>query len=191
MPLPTIAGVHRVALEWTGPSGQSAANVLHVEAAGLTASDVATAIDGDVTQQMWMHTASSFQVTRMVVTPLDGHSASFVFPTSGLKWTGDGGASDFSPAVAAIVSLRSAERGARARGRLYLPGVVEGLTTAGVLNANVATAQTAWNAFLAALAADSCALVVASYTHAEAFTVTSVVYESVVATQRRRQSRLR
>ncbi len=60
-----------------------------------------------------------------------------------------------------------------------------------LIPANVAAAQTAWNNYQTALAAASIYISVASYVHASATYPVTLVVESAVATQKRRQQRNR
>lgn len=204
--LPVIANTYRCAINWTHGSGQKASNVMHFRAPTLDAVGVANAIDSNVTTNMWNNVLAAATVTSLYVTKLDGVAASYIKTTSGAKWSGTAGASDWAPNVASIVSFRTAKRGQRNRGRIYLPFQAETNTTAGVLPAGVAANQTAWNTFLTAMATATCSLVVASYGRSEyiknhqlvtavwtpeANDVTSIVVETTLGTQRRRQSRLR
>jgi hypothetical protein len=77
---------------------------------------------------------------------------------------------------------------------VFRPFTAEETASDGFLdNANVLLLQTAWENFIASLAADafSDTLVVASYKLAEKTPVVAVSAERALATQRRRQSRLR
>ena len=189
--LPVIPDVYRVAMNWTGPGGQNAVNVIHVAKVASTPAAVAAAVDAAAVATMWSAQSSGATVTSLNVTPLDGSSASFILATTGAKWTGSN-VGDFSPATANIVSLRTALRGRSHRGRVYLPFCTEGQISNGSLVAGVpANVQTGWNSFQTTLSAGATILVVASYLHATAQAVTSLLAETVLATQRRRQSRLR
>lgn len=75
-----------------------------------------------------------------------------------------------------------------------MPFVRETLQVNGLLDATtVGTATTRWTSLIAAMSALSPAydMVVASYKLAQAYLITSVQCQQVMATQRRRQSRLR
>lgn len=190
MPLPIIADTYRLALNWTGPSGSHAVNVMHLRKAATTAAAIAATMDANVTTNMWSNVTASALVTSLQVTPLDGTSATYILATSGAKWTGPAGAGDFVPAAAAIVSLRSVLRGRSNRGRLYLPFQAELNMSNGVLS-SVALAQTAWNNWLTAMVAAGAQPVIASYLHGTQHDIASINLELILGTQRRRQSRLR
>lgn len=189
-PLPTISNVYRVALNWQGAGGQTAINVIHVRRAATTASAVATAVDTNVQANMWAQVANSAGVIRLDVTPLDGTSASFPLTVSGAKWTGTAGAFDHVPQVAEVVTLKTALRGRRVRGRFYTPFIAESAVSNGGI-VGFATAQGAWTTFISNMSAAGFPLVVASYVAQSAQDVTAAIVQSVAGTQRRRQSRLR
>lgn len=191
MPLPIITNIYRVALNWTGPGGQHAVNVMHFSRAGSNAAAVASAIDASVTSAMWTDVQNGWSVTSLEVTPLDGSSATYTLAVTGAKWTGTT-AGDFTPGAAALVSLRTNLRGRSHRGRIYRPGIAEASQTNGQLTTgSVATTQTAWNTFLTTVTTAGATPVVASYLHQTADAVTSYLCELVLGTQRRRQTRLR
>jgi len=192
MPLPIIADTFRCAMEWSDLGTLNAVNVIHVKAPGKTATQVGTEIDAKVTAAMWHTVAGSVAVDRLVVTPLDGSSAQFVLNTGRpAKWQGAAGSQSI-PAVSSIIKLGTALRGRSKRGRIFLPFVPESLCLTGRLpSADVATSTAAWVAFANALVADAYALVVASYKLAASEQVINLACEPVLATQRRRQQRLR
>lgn len=192
MALPVITDTYRVFFKWShAASGQSAGNVMHFRKTASNAGAVGALIDGNVTANMWNPTSSGASVTELHITPLDGSTATFIQTASGAKWTG-GTTGDFIPGAAALVSLRTVRRGRSYRGRVYLPFVGESNQTNGALIAGSVTAvSTAWATFLNAMIAATCPLVVASYRLASATDVASTVAETLLGTQRRRQSRLR
>lgn len=190
MPLPIIADTFRVAFNWSA-SGQHAANVMHFRDASANAEAVAAHIDAVVTQAMWSTATSSSSVTSLEVTPLDGSSVTFLYPVSGLKWSGNASAGDWIPMAAGMVSLRTARRGRSYRGRVYLPFTAESGVTNGAVNFSLTGWQTAWTNFIANITGSDTHLVVASYTNATAEDVVSAIVETELGTQRRRQSRLR
>jgi hypothetical protein len=189
-PLPVITNVYRVAMVWTGPGGQRATNVIHIRKASSNASAVATAVDANVTANMWQQVVNSASVTRLDVTPLDGSGATASLAVSGAKWTGTAGAVDAIPAFAEVVTLRTSLRGRSYRGRVYIPFIGESAQANGSMT-GTAAAQTAWTNFIVAMAAAAQSVVVASYLHATAQDVTSAIIQTIGGTQRRRQSRLR
>jgi hypothetical protein len=206
IPLPVIPHTFRVALKWSQlATGQTAVNVIHLSNLTGTAaqSDVFEALDDAVTAAMWDACSANAAVSQVDVTPLDGTSATQTFTTGNpARWVGTE-AGDFVPATAALVKLQTGIRGRQNRGRIFLPFIVESAQVNGALTSGeVATMQPAWTAFLASLAADSTApgpwaLVVASYDrkHAGAGAhenpAVAATVEAVLATQRRRQGRLR
>jgi hypothetical protein len=160
-----------------------------------TATEVFTCLDAHVTAAMWSSVGGGASVSDVAITPLDGVSPTVDFPTgSPAKWTGPGGGQT-SPAVATLVKLTTDLRGRSHRGRVYLPFQSEAAEADGALNpATQTAAQAAWSTFLTAIAADATTpmtLVVASYKLSSARNVQSVAVEGMLATQRRRQSRLR
>lgn len=196
-PLPVIANVHRCALEWGLGSSQHAANVIHVHTtAGVaTTAQVYACLNRNVTAAMWSSVGGSASVTDVNITPLDGVSPTTDFPTgSPAKWTGPGGGQT-TPAVATLVKLTTDLRGRSHRGRVYLPFQSEAAEADGALNpATQTAAQAAWTTFLVDIASDATTpmtLVVASYLLGSARNVQTVTVEGMLATQRRRQGRLR
>lgn len=210
--LPVIAGVYRCAIRWRyGAGGPTAINVLHVLHLAGSAAAAFAALDANVVSALWAGMSSTSVADQVAVTPLDGTSATVNFTPSGAKWTGNVVASEYTPSLALVVSLRTAKRGAQYRGRIYLPFQTELGWVDGVANGSLATNQSAWNTFQTAMGVSNYPLHVASYgfsqhkvpgtggaysvvpvtwtPHAEP--VTSINVESVGGTQRRRQSRLR
>jgi len=189
--LPVIADTYRVALNWTD-SGQSAVNVMHILRSGTTASAIASSVDANVTAAMWGTVVNGAAVNHLVVTPLDGASASFTLNTTGAKWTGSGGVADPCVQCAVMIKCTTALRGRSNRGRLYLPFTSETISGGGVIAAGTqTTVQNAWNAFLTAMIAAGSQPVVASYLHATQHPIAAYTVELAMGTQRRRQSRLR
>jgi hypothetical protein len=211
-PLPVIDGIHRVAFQWRiGAGGQTAVNVMHFHGASVDPGGLRTAIDTNVTATMWTGIVSTAAVYQLTITPLDGASATQLFSVSGTKWAGTITGSDFVPQAAAIVSLRTALRGRRNRGRIYLPFYSEQNIQNGTVFGTLTAVQAAWDAFRAAMKTASWPLHIASYGHSLHRTrspgggyvltpvtwppvsneVISSSYELNLGTQRRRQSRLR
>ena len=189
VPLPVITNVYRCALNWTNSTNAMVAtNVIHVQKAAVTASDVATELDTDATNTMWELQTTDQQVTQIVVTKLDGSSASFPYtPATPANWTGHGGAGDFVPQVAAIVKCITGKRGRSYRGRIFLPWIAEAQMGDGGLNGTSrATCTAAWREFLADMQGNGFVPVVASYKLATAEPILDMAVEGFVATQRRR-----
>jgi hypothetical protein len=196
--LPSIANTFRCAFRWSDTSGQNAVNVIHIttSAAGRTPLQVFTALDANVDTNMWGFQSTNAAVDSIDITPLDGVSATNSFLTGRPgKWTGQSGGTDYTPAVSALIKLQTVHRGRSHRGRIFLPFVVEGMVTRGVLDAGVvASVGAAWSDYADDLVADAttpCSIVVASYKLASADVAHVVSCESVAGTQRRRQGRLR
>lgn len=203
IPLPVIPRTFRCALHWVTSSGLTAVNVIHIElnAGVATNRQVMDLLDAHVTAAMWNMVGSNWSVNKVTITPLDGVTASSDFvPATPAHWAGNTGG-DVAPQVSGVMKLQTASRGPRFRGRVFLPSPAEGQTTAGKLNDGTeVSASTAWTAFQTALQADATkpsSLVVASYDRAHAgagavaTTVVTISGEQTLATQRRRQSRLR
>lgn len=191
MPLPVIPDTYRCALNWEIGIGQSAVNVIHILRASATASLIASSIDANVTTNMWNAISTTALMNMLVVTPLDGSSASFSLATSGAKWSG-GSAGDVLPQVSVLVKAQTQLRGRSHRGRSFLPGIAEGAVAGGFLGAPAqALMQTAWNNFLAAMIAAGSQPVIASYKLSSQVPISSYTVELATGTQRRRMTRLR
>jgi len=190
--LPVIANTYRVALSWELGGGQTAANVIHILKAASTAAAVMAQLDAAATQAMWFGVSSNASVNKLTCTPLDGISASQILGVSGAKWSGNSAGAECYPGASPLVSLRTAGRGRSRRGRIYLPFGAEASQADGELSGGVVTSgQTAWDTWLATMIAATFQPVVASYKLALAFPVLNVSCETPLATQRRRQGRLR
>jgi hypothetical protein len=193
--LPIIIGCNRVALEIRSDDGQSAVNVIHVsstDTADNVVSELDAAMHGAPAPDMWAGMADTAAVYGFELTPLDGTSASihhtFADPIPG---QGDG---QYMPAVAQVVTHRTATRGRSARGRNYIPFIAESGFTDGHFGGDLDVVVAAgWNSFRLSLAALAIPItfVVASYKHSEAHAITHTDQQHFAGTQRRRQSRLR
>lgn len=191
-PLPVIADTARVALSWFSSDGTSATNVLHVHAPGKTAAQIATILDTRASTVLWHNVSSRAHVQQIEITPLDGTTATQIFnPATPANWVGVGSASNIVEACT-IIQFRTAQRGARGRGRLFLPFVPEDATEGGILvGSNLTQPPPQWRIFADNIASDGATLVVASYVHADQHTVTSIGVDQVIGIQRRRVERLR
>jgi hypothetical protein len=190
MPLPVIADVHRVALEWTTTTvAKPAVNVFNMHFVGDPAALFAV-IDSHVTRAMWSCVTDQNFVDNVVITPLDGASAGQIFSTGGAtKWTGLA-AGEPIPQASCLLTLGTGLRGPRHRGRLYLPYLSESAQTSGQINAGVrANTDAAWLAFYTACLADLAVLGVASYKHADFHAAAYILTRQYSGTQRRRQRR--
>jgi hypothetical protein len=196
MPLPVIANVFRVTADFNRIGGVAPHNVFHVRCTAGDETDVADAIqdafsDSD-TDFMWKVLPSAYILGSVEVLPLDGSSATHVFSVSSM--TGQGGSGDHSPATAAVLSLRTAQRGPRGRGRQFIGPCIESQMSDGVIASDQAAFITsAWSAFAGLLAEHSpvVELGVASYAHSDFNVVTSVQCSTIAGTMRRRQDQLR
>jgi hypothetical protein len=198
MPLPIIADVFRTVFIWRDiDSGTNAINVMHISAPGATEEDVLDTVFASVATRgtaMFAALSGGCFVERVEVEKLDGTSARHSRNTAGATtphWQGQGSGGSIV-AAAAIIKLSTALRGRSNRGRLYLPSVAESKYADGVLDTVAQTSMTTgWDAFANDLVADTMALGVASYRHANWHQAVGIVCESAVGTQRRRQNQLR
>lgn len=191
MPLPIIADTYRVALNWTGPGSLIASNVMHFRNPAGTAAGLYSALDANVAASMWGLAPTTTACSLVEISKLDGSSATYNAFPAGAKWAGPATAGDVIPAGAVVVSFRTALRGRRNRGRIYLPFVTEINIQNGVAAAGSLTAcSVAWASFLSAMNTAGYALVIASYVGGSAQAVTTATVKTTLATQRRRQSRL-
>ena len=194
-PLPVIPNVFRCAFNWVN-TGQIAVNVIHIldNTAAATASDIMNALDTTVTANMWGPVVPSASINDVGITPLDGiHATAHYGPLTPAHWTGQNG-TDWVPQVAVVMKEGTGLRGRSHRGRIYLPFVAEVQIANGMLDATSAgLMSTHWESWRTALnsATPSCTLVVASYKLHTAAAVESILCEQPLATQRRRQGRLR
>lgn len=204
IPLPVIADVYRCSFNWTWTGGgMNAVNVMHIKA--LTTGTDVTAAWGAI-NTAWTLNQLQASITGAIITtvdiiPLDGHSGTSTFSTgSGSKWAGaQTGDPLIAPAV--IIKIATGVRGRSNRGRVFLPFIGEAATGAGSLTSTtiISAMQTAWSAFNEGLAGytEPFSLGVAAYDRKNSgasahFTeATAVTLETVLGTQRRRQSRLR
>lgn len=198
MPLPVIPDVYRCTILWQGSGGVltlNPRNVIHVSAPSLNEGDVAdnlgNAMNTARTTAEPLFVGSSQWIANVVdVLKLDGVSATQTLAMPH-PWVMNQ-AGDFSPASAAVISLHTAQRGARGRGRFYCGPVAEGKMINGrILTADATEMATGWGLLIAELASLGSPLVVASYTHADAHVVTSHRVDTLLGTQRRRQDQLR
>jgi hypothetical protein len=194
MPLPIIAGIYRVAINQT-IGDQPIANVLHVRAGGSpTAAQVGAAV-----ALAWGKTGafSAIQSTQLLYntwhcTPLDGSSvgADGNFSLAN-KQAGANVSAPVPVNSCLVLTLETGFRGRSYRGRMYLAGVASSQVDSPAAHwapGTLTAAVTEYGVFSAQLAAGSPSLtqVVASYMHATALDVTSVVARRDFGTQRKR-----
>jgi hypothetical protein len=188
-PLPVIGNCVRIGMAWNAFQGVTPYNVFHILTATDDLSEIALAIGTameEATTDMWGPMATGQTCTQVDVTPLDGTTA---MQTLDLGFVVQGANTGQTiPAVCCTVSFKTPQRGAQGRGRLYVGPCTEAAVENGMV-LGTADVKTAWDAFNDELAATSIAgsLCVASYTHAEAYGVTSIVVREACSTQRRRQ----
>lgn len=207
MALPILPTVFRCAISHAfGAGGVAATNVIHVSSATLTPSQVLTALNGAAAVGMFDATTLDLSAHSAVVTKLDGATPSIEGALASPAWTGTGAAGG-SPASAAVITLKTTQRGRRHTGRVYIPWIGEDKMGSGSLDAaSAATMTAAWTTFIANCITAGIPLHVTSYGFdgvapppkpvRPAFAATTVQVETASAgaslgTQRRRQSRLR
>jgi hypothetical protein len=189
MALPVIADTFRVTINGQPFDGVTPHNVFHIEAPSGNEDDVAAAINDIMPLPMWLPVPGPNQATDMDIIKLDGVHASASYDLTG--WNAEGG-SDPVPATAAVVSLKTAQRGPQGRGRQYVGPVGEANQDGGELDPdNRADLQTAWLDFTGGLESHDMGLVVASYVHAAAYPVVGIHVDNLLGTQRRRQDQKR
>ncbi len=199
MPLPVIDRTCRVAVRGFQANGKPWVNVahLHKDSAGvITAADIAL-VDAQFVKfyigpaagggNYWLsRMALGATLQDITYTPLDGVSPSVVI--SHVTASG-GGAAAVPGEVACVLTLRTAIRGRRYRGRLYLPGLDKALlnnsgTMAATVPANATLQAAGVNALMIAI---NWSWVVASYVGLVANSVQSFTMNDVPDVQRRRK----
>jgi hypothetical protein len=134
---------------------------------------------------------SGFRITSATALHLDGTSAGL---DGSFGDTGGEQSGDIIPAACAIVKVRTAQRGPRGRGRVYLGPIGESAQANGILTSAIAGRMTtAWNTWASAILADAATLEfgIASYKHADFHPFDTIAVEGPLGTQRRRQTQLR
>nr|CRY96845.1 hypothetical protein [uncultured prokaryote] len=193
-PLPTIGNCVRVALNFTNYGGVAPVNVFHLITDSDDEEEIANTVhdgflDGD--SNCFAGVSSQYSIATIGVTILDGSSAGQVITQP--QTVGGLAGSAPIPAVAAVLSLRTSQRGSRGRGRLYLGPIGEGVFDNGIIDTSVAGPMVqGWKDLQLYLVASTlnASLGVASYTHEEVNGVTAITMRSQAGTQRRRQDQL-
>jgi hypothetical protein len=196
-PLPVIANVFRVALDWNTSGGQPVpVNVFHVRSgATQTATEIGVALDtliSDHGGDMFACVHQDYICLGGEITKLDGISASVHFALT--TPAGGSATGDHVPNQAGIASFQTGVRGPRGRGRMYLGPTGEAQVANGVLASATRAAMLAgWEGFISdgGSFSPTVKLVVASYVHTDANDVTTVRIDNVVGTQRRRLDAVR
>lgn len=189
MPLPIIPNVYRVTFNYSNSSGVTAHNVLHFLAASGDEEDLGDEISSNLSSNMFAPLYNGVRPDTFTILKLDGSSAGVEYVN--LNSADGQGSGEAVPAAAAVLSLRTATRGPRGRGRLFLGPVTEDQLDSGRIDSVVAVnTVTAWETFAAAMAIATKPMVVASYTHSDAEVVTGFSMRSAAGTLRRRQNQL-
>lgn len=200
MALPVIIGTVRIAVIGHTSLGTPWVNVIHVR---RTAGVVSNAdFPGLVTELNRLYGGASYGggglnllsscnastgVDRYVFIHLDGTSASVPLTAAA---AGAGAVGSCPSEVAMVMTLRTALRGRRNRGRIYLPApTTTNINADGTLAAGILTGFPAqmvgWNTAIGVL---NYTLVVASYVGVVVNTVTSVTMDKYADVQRRRKA---
>lgn len=190
MPPPVIANVFKVAHRIEQDLGLGyTIFTRHYRAPGLDVADIAAAYIDHFSGDQVLVLSSNWAFQSMEITPLDGLTApSFFAFTGGAHGTASG---DIVPGYCNVISQRTAVRGPRGRGRMYIGPTTEGALTSGrFLTANLTTIAASWGAFDANMAGDGIQPVVASYVHSDAHDVVSIRADQSAGIQRRRQRRI-
>lgn len=211
-PLPEILGVVRASVTGVTSRGSKWANILHFRYGTVPAVPTDAQLDtldtklkqlytgtyapGGTRISEHCHNATSF--AQAAYTRLDALSPTYI-KSWGLF--GNDATEMGPPASSVCVSLYTAKRGKRYRGRCYLPPFSEGQVTAGQLAAAAQTGQIAqWNNFLVDIPGSQWWLVVATYGHSidkhgvehtwtpEANNVSRIAINQKLDTQRRRRA---
>ena len=197
MPLPVINDVYRITLLWEGVGGVTPRNSLHFRTDLTDPDDIGLAFDTGWynvrgTAEPLYAMSSFFECPQIEILPLDGSSAGTLYTLPHQIQGNQSG--EWAPQVCAVVSLKTTQRGARGRGRMYVGPCTESSVQNGTIVDTVQTEmQDAWDLVVAEFdqTALGLQLVVASYTHADSHDVTSARVDHVAGTQRRRQDQLR
>src|ERR1044072_4009922 len=174
MALPVITDVARVAFVLTCTEPPTpVVNVLHVRretgvdwATRLTA--ISDQLEDAGSAEMFKCVASSWLLSEVHLTPLDGSSVTQISLREAKSWPDGLASGDAIPAGAGILKLATAKRGRSYRGPLFLGPTSEGVQANGVLNSTVASdTGAAWRSFFDGLLAlgSSITPVVASFLH--------------------------
>lgn len=179
---------------WSTFGGVRPVNVFHLITSSTNETEIGEEVDlafNAGTSQCFAGVSSQYTVDFYQITLLDGASATIIVDAT----HGVGGLASGAPIpqVAAVLSLRTPQRGARGRGRLYMGPLSEGVVDNGIVESSVrADFIAGWTDFEAELTGSPIAasLGVASYVHAEVNGVTSISMRPQSGTQRRRQDQL-
>jgi len=168
MPLPVLPGVVRASVGGPIAGGSRWSNTWHFRRLSLsdpTAAQIAqlhTDLMNFYGGTIMTQTAPGTSLADGQYTPLDGSSGAYVLP-AGI--VGTGGADALPAEVAEVMTLRTAQRGRRHRGRIFLPALAENVSDGnGLLAASmIGNLASGMGALIAALATNGWELGVASY----------------------------
>lgn len=193
-PIPTIGNCVRVTLNWSTQGGVAPRNVFHLITASEDEVAIGLALDAAFTDDgadAFQALDDSYTLLSYSVMVLDGSSATQVVDATEVI-TG-GGSGEMIPNAAAVLSMRTLQRGSRGRGRQYIGPISEAALTDGRVVGSYRLAMVAaWIDAEQTLAASPIAASfgVASYVHSEVSGVTSWSMREPAGTQRRRQNQL-
>ena len=164
--------------------------VMHFRKAASTEAALNTSIIDHFVNAMLHSVRTTTFLSGLETTKLDGVSASVHF--AGEIANGQSGG-DTLIQVCQIIQFRTAVRGPRGRGRIFLPFIGEGDTQNGVFsNATRSSVAAAWATALTGMFDDDgWQAVVASYAHSDANDITDITVAQVTGTQKRRLNQLR
>ena len=120
--LPIITNTWRCTLNWNSVNGVTPRNVMHVVAdwGSQSAGDVFNLFDGNVGGDMWACMKDAYVIESLTILKMDGITPGSDFLTDGsTKWQGQS-TGEIVPNVSSCVSLKTAERGRRRRGRVFV-----------------------------------------------------------------------
>lgn len=173
---------------WNSYEGVAPVNVFHVATASEDVTEIGEALvaAAEAAGPMFAPMPEQYYSPTFAVLPLDGETPTALFPTDWVDaCQGD---SDMIPASAYVYSFRTAQRGPRGRGRMYIGPISESTQLNGVVTgAAPGSMQTAWGEFVTAIGVETIGLVVASYVHEDFHPVLGLTLKTVCGTQRRRQ----
>lgn len=199
---PNLPSVSRVVCHYTAATGGvTAVNVFHVLSSGATALDVFNRFTTAWQAEQLALVGVGIRLSSIDITKLDNSTATETFSTVGTKWDGTA-AGEYSPAVAILIKYSTGFRGLASSGNTYVPCVGEAAQENGrLLPAGLPGQVTAWTTFVNTLTTQTIPLQIVSYGRfdhptlpdapATNHTVTAVSVDPILATQRKRQSRLR
>jgi hypothetical protein len=140
-----------------------------------------------MTDNMWLFIQQDWAFSTVDILPLDGTSATNTRPVTAAGSLTSG---DWIFGTAAVLTIKTPQRGSRGRGRVYLGPLAESKLTNGLL-VDPSTCVGAWSAFLSDMQSDGFNLGVASYVHADFHVASSLTMSIIPGQIRRRNDQLR